>query len=297
MSKTRIIILVILGVLLLGSIGLGIAGFIRGVQEERKPERSDVTPLARVFEDALVARGIAQEGQPIEGFDATLLMNAFPGLEPEDFDGVEAFEGTYIYTGGELIFERTSNQPQTSAARTLAHRGYETLFENTSARLELTISDQQKVADLVDTLGGWSGIPPKSQWQPTTASGITFDYPAALAAHYIKLDDWPPQLQIVDEPYTCTESGDMGARAGGTEERSVSGNTYCVTHILEGAAGSVYSQYAYAFPYQSNTAILTFSTRLPQCENFGQPDSSMCQGERVAFNPDVLVNSIVETIR
>lgn len=110
----------------------------------------------------------------------------------------------------------------------------------------------------------------------------------SLSMQYIHPVDWPPQVHIIDEPYQCTSAGNEFERAGITEEKFIERHTYCVTKVSEGAAGSTYTQYAYAFPQDEQTAIVTFSLRFTQCANYDEPQQSECESERTSFDPDTL---------
>ncbi len=121
---------------------------------------------------------------------------------------------------------------------------------------------------------------------------ISFRYPRELAAKYIQAWDWPPQIQILNEPFSCTEAGEEWARAGKTEKRTVEGRIYCRTKIVEGAAGSIYTLYAYAFPRDGKTAVFTFSTRAVQCGNYGESQKTECEKEREAFDLDGILDQI-----
>ncbi len=131
----------------------------------------------------------------------------------------------------------------------------------------------------------------------STSSGLTFTYPTTLGTTYIATVDWPPKFLTVSETLSCTEAGIESDRAGGTEKRIIDGRSYCVTTVAEGAAGSVYRQYAYAFaPDDAATTILTFSLRFPQCGNYEESEMRACEDERSAFTPDPFVEDIVRSI-
>jgi hypothetical protein len=108
--------------------------------------------IDRYFYDRMVTLGIEDVGHPIEGFDANLLVAAYPGLLPEDFDGVEAFEGHYELRGGEAVFVRSGAMPATSAESTISEAGYETLLSNLSARLEREIEERVDVDELISAI-------------------------------------------------------------------------------------------------------------------------------------------------
>ena len=113
-----------------------------------------LSQFVELFQQELVSRGVENVGQPIEGFDAFLLLQAFPGLQEQDFHGVLSFEGKYMYENGQLAYERTAGMPVTSAEQTVSRQGYEILLQNLSQRFGVNVQDKQAVLDLVDTLEG-----------------------------------------------------------------------------------------------------------------------------------------------
>lgn len=109
---------------------------------------------AEYFEERLIALGVEDIGQPIEGFDASLLIIAFPGLVTSDFNGVETFEGRYQLENGAIVFVRDEESPVSSAERTVSGEGYATLLENVSSRLAITLESNasiDQIISLVDT--------------------------------------------------------------------------------------------------------------------------------------------------
>lgn len=117
------------------------------------------------------------------------------------------------------------------------------------------------------------------------------ELPAMPDSPYVSAADWPPQLREIGESFTCAESGLPVERAGGTEERKINGRIYCVTEVTEGTAGSVYTQYAYAFEKGESTAILTYSIRFVQCGNFDESERTDCEREQEAFDPDRIADA------
>lgn len=110
---------------------------------------------------------------------------------------------------------------------------------------------------------------------------------------YLSLTDWPPQVQNLEQAYSCEPAGESTERAGGTETKTISGVEYCVTTVTEGAAGSTYHQYAYATQDAEGTVIYTFTARLPQCTNYPEEEVAICQDEQSRFNPDALLNTFL----
>ena len=133
-------------------------------------------------------------------------------------------------------------------------------------------------------------------WTVGSSNGFDFQYPPNFAAKYIHAFDWPPQIQKINEEFNCFEAGETEERAGRTELRDINGKEYCVTEIIQGAAGSIYTQYAYAFEYDEETVILTFSTQMPQCGNYPDAERLECENERMAFDLDGTVDRIARTV-
>lgn len=137
---------------------------------------------------------------------------------------------------------------------------------------------------------GWAEVSDPSQ-------GLSFRYPPEIGAEYISAVDWPPLLRLEPGPFECTEAGSETARAGRTEPLTVDGRDYCVTRVTEGAAGSLYTMYAYGTPIDDGVAFLTFSLRAVQCANYDEPSRSECERERTEFSVDALADRVARTIR
>jgi len=134
-------------------------------------------------------------------------------------------------------------------------------------------------------------------WLSTSTETATFSYPSSFELTYVTPVDWPPAVQVLDESFECNEGGEVEDRAGRTEERTINGRDYCVTEITEGAAGSIYTQYAYAFPRDDQTVILTFSARFPQCGNYEESKQAACNSEQDNFNIDDMADRIANALR
>jgi len=140
------------------------------------------------------------------------------------------------------------------------------------------------------TIPGWKAF-------SDAQTGVSFQYPENFSTKYISIVDWPPLASAINEPFTCTEAGSEIGRAGITQKQTIDGREYCVTKISEGAAGSVYTQYAYAFPLNGKTEVLTFSLRFPQCANYPDPQKTACVAERAPFDPGATIDRIAQTLK
>ncbi|HBA36376.1 TPA: hypothetical protein DCZ15_00715 [Candidatus Falkowbacteria bacterium] len=144
-------------------------------------------------------------------------------------------------------------------------------------------------------------------WKTLTdnKTGLTFQYPETFLTAYIHVQDWPPQIQILNELLVCREAGSEITSTGKTEKRFVDNREYCRTSMAEGAAGSIYTQYTYAFPFYSTgstqadrkTVMLTFTVRAPQCDNYDEVERQACANERETFDIDSIVDRMARSIK
>jgi len=156
---------------------------------------------------------------------------------------------------------------------------------------------------IIQSSAGKPGTGPVNQapigWEifSDTTRKISFNYPRELGTKYLHPMDWPPMVQILNTPISCTEAGTETSRAGETSLDSINGRQYCVTKVTEGAAGSIYTQYAYAFAKSGKVAILTFSLHFVQCQNYEDPQKTECITERNVFNIDQIIDQIAQTLK
>lgn len=138
-----------------------------------------------------------------------------------------------------------------------------------------------------------------SEWKTYSdpAKGITFQYPEKFGSVYIREQDWPPKVQVIKGPFSCTNAGDETARTGKTETKLINGRSYCVTTITEGAAGSTYTEYAYAKQMGDKTLYFTFTMRAVQCGNYDEPKKTECLVERDNFRVDNLIDGVIQTAK
>lgn len=139
-------------------------------------------------------------------------------------------------------------------------------------------------------------------WKTVADANVSFLYPEDIGATHITATDWPPQVQIVDGPFTCIAAGEVTMPAGKTEQLLINGREYCMTTEGEGAAGSTYLLKAYAFAVQDlsgteKVAIFTFGLREVQCANYDEPQKTECETERATFDISYLVDEIAQTLR
>ena len=138
-----------------------------------------------------------------------------------------------------------------------------------------------------------------TSWKTSTdnKTGVSFKYPENVGTKYISVVDWPPKIQILNQAFTCTEGGALGTQVGQVVKKTIGGKEFCVTTEAEGAAGSTYLQYSFTSGFSNKTVVATFALREVQCANYDDPKKTECMVERSAFNIDVLLAEMVNTVQ
>jgi hypothetical protein len=127
--------------------------------------------------------------------------------------------------------------------------------------------------------------------------GVSFEYPKTIALTYLHEVEWPPKVKILSTPFTCTEVGNETTQVGITTQETIDDRAYCVTKQSEGAAGSIYTSYSYAFPFENKTAVFAFSLRYPQCGNYDEPKATECRSQQTELKPLHFVDRMANTLR
>ncbi|MFH1286398.1 MAG: hypothetical protein ABII02_01455 [Candidatus Magasanikbacteria bacterium] len=113
---------------------------------------SSPSDYSGIFRKELTRTGVERVSQPIEGFNALIYLEAFPGFEESDFDGAKTLEGIYKIEDGELKYERTVGNPVTSAEETISDEGYRTLLQNFSHRAGVEVGTETDISTLLEKL-------------------------------------------------------------------------------------------------------------------------------------------------
>lgn len=116
------------------------------------PEQNDSPELLDVFRFTLEDEVVKQGAVPEVGFTPQLLLESFPGLVESDFRGVTAGDGVYTIENGVLLFVRDESGlvPVTSGG--LNRAGYGTLLQNTAARLEVDLTTNGTITDVMTAI-------------------------------------------------------------------------------------------------------------------------------------------------
>ncbi|NQU87905.1 MAG: hypothetical protein HQ541_19320 [Mariniphaga sp.] len=130
-------------------------------------------------------------------------------------------------------------------------------------------------------------------------NGATFLYPENLSTSYIRPQEWPPELLIIDDTEFSCEEGGLGidGRPGMTMQKQINNIIYCINSVSEGAAGTFYTNYTYTFIKDLKLVKLSLVLAYPQCENYNDPQKTECEEERQIFDLDILINHIAESMQ
>jgi len=114
----------------------------------------DRVSLIDYFSTKMFEKGIElNEGRiPIEGFTPSMYLDLFSKLEEKDFRNVRAINGIYNHNEGELIFMMNSSEFITSADGSLNEEGMGDLLGNLEQRLDVSISDNDSVDELIELI-------------------------------------------------------------------------------------------------------------------------------------------------
>ncbi|HPN81574.1 MAG TPA: hypothetical protein PK412_03465 [bacterium] len=144
-----------------------------------------------------------------------------------------------------------------------------------------------------------SNNPANNLWTTTTnRDGVTYQYPKELLAKYISIIKWPPVVKIETGTYSCkTTPPEVSRISDITSKRMVDDRAYCVNVKHEGAAGSVYSSYAYTTVKNDKLIKVSFALQYPNCNNYDDKQNEACVSERQTFDVDSTVDRIVQSIK
>ena len=109
-------------------------------------------------------------------------------------------------------------------------------------------------------------------------------------------EKYPPKFKITEGQIDCKvtifESGSLTR----TVKRTIDGRIYCIESASEGAAGTVYTQYAYSTIKSGSFITVSCVIRYPLCINYSEPYRTECAKERETFDLDKIVGYIVKNL-
>lgn len=106
---------------------------------------------------------------------------------------------------------------------------------------------------------------------------------------YPKLESWVENGEI-----ECKETPMESSLPLRINKKEINGKKYCIISSSEGAAGSVYTQYAYTTVIGGSVYSVNFIARYPNCDNYPENENNKCKLEREKFDLDYFVDLEVQ---
>ena len=128
-----------------------------------------------------------------------------------------------------------------------------------------------------------------------------------LNTEYIGSQDWkvnivneeenyPPKFKITEGQIDCKITSSESGLLTSTAKRRIDGRIYCIESTSEGAAGTIYTQYAYSTIKGGSLITVSCVIRYPQCMNYSEPQRTECANEREMFDLDKIIGYIVKNL-
>lgn len=118
-----------------------------------------------------------------------------------------------------------------------------------------------------------------------------------LDTEYISLRDW--DVHIVDSagekpphPIRLDPQGEVECADEYSRQESEDW-TYCLKESSEGAAGTIYKEYAYTTIKDHRIITVSFTLAQPQCGNYGEAERAACQEEYKNFEQQELADQVI----
>ena len=134
-----------------------------------------------------------------------------------------------------------------------------------------------------------------------------YDILVDLNTEYIGSQEWkviivneeekyPPKFEITEGQIDCKKTSAESGLPSRTVKRKIDGRIYCIESLSEGAAGTIYTQYAYSTIKNGSLIMVSCVIRYPQCINYSEPQRTECANERETFDLDKIISYIVKNL-
>lgn len=160
------------GVAVLALVGVWGYAYWGGSILADKNEPSISQAVVEDFTGVLRTKVIAEIGQPIEGFEPFMFMRVYAGLTAQDFDNVDALIGRYIYKEGQVQYDLNGEQELHSAARAISDEGMLQLLVNVATRLQIDLTKDGTVAQVLAELSVAPGHDPAGGTVPADGEEV-----------------------------------------------------------------------------------------------------------------------------
>ena len=108
--------------------------------------------IVDVFKFTLEDEVKKKVGTPVEGYEPSMFLAAFPGLTETDFSGVEASTGVYEVINGQVRFKMDQTKLMHSASAAVTRKGMETLLHNVAKRGGIDLQTDGTITDVMSMI-------------------------------------------------------------------------------------------------------------------------------------------------
>ena len=108
--------------------------------------------VQQAFGSALKSEVNRTLGVPKEGYEPYMFLEVFPGLSETDFNGAPASIGRYQMVQGKLTHMLDETRLVHTAAKALTDRGFATLLANVSLRLNIDLTNEGTLTEVMEAL-------------------------------------------------------------------------------------------------------------------------------------------------
>lgn len=102
------------------------------------------------------------------------------------------------------------------------------------------------------------------------------------------------EFRVENGEINCDTTDQVSSLPLRISKTNINGQKYCIGAFSEGAAGSVYTEYAYATVIENNLYLVTFVARYPNCSNYPDKERMECEAERESFNLDSRIDDEIK---
>lgn len=169
------------------------------------------------------------------------------------------------------------------------------IFENETERLIITQKQYSRFYSI------WTITKEQKKKEVDNFNQDKYKQPETLKANYISFQDYSFSIFEVDKykgtefsvenrEINCNITNQASSLPLRISKSEINGQKYCIGAFSEGAAGSVYTEYAYATVIKDNVYLILFTARYPNCSNYPNQQKMECETERVDFNLDDIID-------
>jgi hypothetical protein len=135
----------------------------------------------------------------------------------------------------------------------------------------------------------------------SSIKNLSYIIPEEFSFKYVSFQDWKVSIFdnysdnffVVDGEIACEETSPESSFPVRAIKKDINGQLYCIKASSEGAAGSVYTKYAYSTVEDDKIVVVSFIARYPRCTNYSEIQRNECQRERESMDLDQIIFDVI----